>query len=191
MLLLIGTTCIWQNDDIYFSVDSNDSGYDEYDEEYSHIITESSSRELVQKVENDFRPVDLPELLVITGRACTRILSGYQKNKAEEAKILDSLREEGLLAKPKIKTAGGMSFEVVDAALIENKTNHDFQNSGSASLTNNGDAFITAEFIPHKTLKKLELRRGVSLIYNTLLTRILLKMPILDSWFTYLQRLWK
>ena len=78
-------------------MDSNDSGYDEYDEEYSHIITESSSPELVQKVERDFRPVDLPELLVITGRACTRILSGYQKNKAEEAKILDSLREEGLL----------------------------------------------------------------------------------------------
>ena len=80
-----------------FSVDSNDSGYDEYDEEYSHIITESSAANLVQKVEHDFRPVDLPELLVITGRACTRILSGYQKNKAEEINILNSLREEGLL----------------------------------------------------------------------------------------------
>ena len=159
---------IVKHNDICFSVDSNDSGYDEYDEEYSHIITESSSRELVQKVENDFRPVDLPELLVITGRACTRILSGYQKTKAEEAKILDSLREEGLLAKPKIKTAGGMSFEVVDAALIENKTNHDFQNgvSTTSSTDNNGDAFITAEFIPHKTLKKLELRRGVSSAKN-------------------------
>ena len=153
----------------YFSVDSNDSGYDEYDEEYSHIITESSSPELVQKVERDFRPVDLPELLVITGRACTRILSGYQKNKAEEAKILSSLREEGLLAKPKIKTTGGMSFEVVDATLLENKTNSDFQNNSNTSTTNlnsnttpNGDAFVTAEFIPSKTLKKLELRRVVS-----------------------------
>ena len=34
---------------------------------------------------------------MITGRACTRIMSGYQKNKADEAKILESLREEGLL----------------------------------------------------------------------------------------------
>lgn len=155
-------------------MDSNDSGYDEYDEEYSHIITESSSPELVQKVERDFRPVDLPELLVITGRACTRILSGYQKNKAEEAKILSSLREEGLLAKPKIKTTGGMSFEVVDATLLENKTNSDFQNDiiSNNSTTNlknrpttaNGDAFVTAEFIPSKTLKKLELRRTVNIL---------------------------
>merc|ERR1712141_898759 len=53
------------------SVDSNDSGYDEYEEEYSHIITENSSVELIKKVEQDFRVVDLPELLVITGRACT------------------------------------------------------------------------------------------------------------------------
>ena len=30
----------------------------------------------VKKIEQDFRVVDLPELLVITGRACTRILSG-------------------------------------------------------------------------------------------------------------------
>ena len=43
-----------------------------------------------------FSQVDLPELLVITGRACTRIMSGYQKTKKDEAKILESLREEGL-----------------------------------------------------------------------------------------------
>ncbi len=30
------------------------------------------------------------------------------------SRILDKLREEGLLAKPKGKTAGGMSFEVFD-----------------------------------------------------------------------------
>ena len=50
--------------------------------------------------------MDLPELLVITGRACTRILSGYQKTKIDETRILESLRDEGLLAKPKGKTAG-------------------------------------------------------------------------------------
>ena len=54
----------------------------------------------------EFEPVDLPELLVITGRACARILSGYQKGKSEEGRILEALREEGLLAKPKGKTAG-------------------------------------------------------------------------------------
>ena len=79
---------------------------DEYEEEYSHIITENSSVELIKKVEQDFRVVDLPELLVITGRACTRILSGYQKTKIDETRILESLRDEGLLAKPKGKTAG-------------------------------------------------------------------------------------
>ncbi len=134
------------------SADSTDSGYDEYEEEYSHIITESSAPDLVKQVEAEFKPVELPELLVITGRACTRILSGYQKTKAEEAKILDSLRDEGLLAKPKGKTAGGLSFEVVDAAVVEKKSYAD--NRG-------GDAFISSEFIPSRTLKKLELRRGV------------------------------
>ena len=62
----------------------------------------------------EFRPVELPELLVITGRACTRILSGYEKNKLEEEAIISSLRTEGLLAKPGGKSRSGMSFEIVD-----------------------------------------------------------------------------
>ncbi len=36
-------------------------------------------------------------------------------------RILATLREEGLLAKPKSKTSGGMSFEVVDAAVVERR----------------------------------------------------------------------
>ena len=64
----------------------------------------------------EFQPVQLPELLVITGRACTRILSGYQKTKKEEETILASLREEGLLAKPGGKGVAGISFEIVDIA---------------------------------------------------------------------------
>ena len=32
--------------------------------------------------------------------------SGYQKTKIDETRILESLRDEGLLAKPKGKTAG-------------------------------------------------------------------------------------
>lgn len=78
--------------------------------------------------------------------------AGYQKSKAEEAKILESLREEGLLAKPKGKTAGGLAFEVVDSSVVEKQQD----------LTEGKDAFVTAEFIPSKTLKRLELRRGVS-----------------------------
>ena len=35
------------------------------------------------------------ELLVITGRACKRILSGAQRNKNEEAAILEEMRSQG------------------------------------------------------------------------------------------------
>ena len=48
------------------------------------------------------------------GRACTRILSGYEKNKIDEEKILSNLRSEGLLAKPGGKSKSGMSFEIVE-----------------------------------------------------------------------------
>ena len=92
------------------------SGYDEYEDEYAHIITENSPKGLVEQVVEEFQPVQLPELLVITGRACTRILSGYQKTKKEEENILANLREEGLLAKPGGKGQGGISFEIVDIA---------------------------------------------------------------------------
>ncbi len=92
---------------------------------------------------------------MITGRACTRIMSGYQKGKADEAKILESLREEGLLAMPKGKTAGGLSFEVVDANVVfDSKPDNDTE----------GDIFVSSQFIPSKTLARLELRRGVILI---------------------------
>ena len=84
-----------------------------------------------------FRPVDLPELLVITGRACTRILSGYEKNKMEEEKILSSLRTEGLLAKPGGKSKSGMSFEIVDM-------NSDLLNASFAS---------TSSFLPSHKLR--------------------------------------
>lgn len=96
------------------SLDSGDSGYDEYEDENAHIITEHSVKTLVDDVIQEFKPVDLPELLVITGRACTRILSGYEKTKKDEQNILASLRAEGLLAKPGGKAQGGISFEIVD-----------------------------------------------------------------------------
>ena len=149
-----------------------DSGYDEYDEEYSHIITENSPKDVVEKIETEFQPADLPELLVITGRACARILSGYQKNKMEEGRILDALREEGLLAKPKGKTAGGMSFEVVDANIVQPHGRTSRNNSSASSqrrtehsnkASSYDDSFVSSAFIPRKTLAKLENRRVVSL----------------------------
>lgn len=147
------------------SANSADSGYGciEYEEDYAHIITEHSSPELVKEIESQFQTVSLPELLVITGRACARILSGYQKNKLEEAKILNSLRDEGLLAKPKGKTAGGLSFEVVDASVIESKRDVLSESNSGAML---GDAFISAQFIPRKKLERLENRRVVRIVIN-------------------------
>ena len=79
---------------------------------------------------------------------------GYQKSKAEETRILESLRDEGLLAKPKGKTAGGVSFEVVDATILS-KTEADPEGESKK------DAFVSADFIPSKTLRRLESRRGV------------------------------
>lgn len=145
------------------SGDSTDSGFDEYDEENSHIITENSAKEAVRLVEEQFRPVELPELLVITGRACARILSGYQKSKLEERKILDSLREEGLLAKHKGKTAGGLSFEVVDSAVVEEQRAKSAAPSGRGRMDadDGGDVFVSSKFIPQKKLERLEHRRTV------------------------------
>ena len=145
------------------SGDSADSGFDEYEEENSHIITENSAKELVKRVEEDFRPVELPELLVITGRACARILSGYQKSKLEERRILDSLREEGLLAKHKGKTAGGMSFEVVDSSVVEEKRAKSAAAGGRGNSDDGEDMFVSSKFIPQKKLERLEHRRTVRL----------------------------
>jgi len=148
---------------------SADSGYDDYDEEYSHIITEKSDPVVVRKIEDDFQPVELPELLVITGRGVTRILSGYQKNKMEESKILESLRDEGLLAKAKGKTSGGLSFEVVDQSLVnrslDEKKKQSMQNirenneNGDINNLSSQDAFISSQLIPKRKLEKLDKRR--------------------------------
>ena len=104
---------------------------------------------------------------MITGRACARILSGYQKSKLEEGRILDALREEGLLAKHKGKTAGGMSFEVVDANIaqgIRSRCSSSAMSTkrGENNLTSSDDTFVSSAFIPRKTLAKLENRRVVS-----------------------------
>ena len=140
---------------------------------------------MVAKVETDFQPADLPELLVITGRACARILSGYQKNKLDEGRILDALREEGLLAKPKAKTAGGMSFEVVDANIDQGRRSRSNSSAISSKrsenkLNSNNDSFVSSAFIPRKTLAKLENRRVVSCfkVVNSYLVIILCNIKL-------------
>ncbi len=133
--------------------DSVDSGYDEYDEDYSHIITESSAPDLVRGVEDAFKPVELPELLVITGRACARILSGYQKTKGEEAAILEKLRTEGLLAIPQVKNANSLGFTVIDADAVKE----------SEQTGKSAGAFEPSQFMPSRTIEKMERRRNVSI----------------------------
>ena len=46
--------------------------------------------------------------LEVVGKAVPRLLSGYQKNRMEEKQILQSLREEGLIAMPKAKATNGL-----------------------------------------------------------------------------------
>ena len=49
---------------------------------------------------------------------------------------------------------GGVSFEVVDASIVS-KTEEGVEDSQK-------DAFVSADFIPAKTLRRLNSRRGVS-----------------------------
>ena len=51
---------------------------------------------------------------------------------------------------------GGVSFEVVDASIVS-KTEEGVEDSQK-------DAFVSADFIPAKTLRRLNSRRGVSIM---------------------------
>ena len=55
---------------------------------------------------------------------------------------------------------GGVSFEVVDASIVS-KTEEGVEDSQK-------DAFVSADFIPAKTLRRLNSRRGVSTQYSKL-----------------------
>ena len=60
------------------------------------------------------------------------------------------------MAKPKSKTAGGMSFEVVDAQVVQE------------NVESQEDAFVSAKFIPKKKIERLESRREVRSIKRNL-----------------------
>lgn len=53
--------------------------------------------------------------LGITGVSCPTRLSAKDKVRVEEANILRSLREEGLISKHKAEASGGVCFEIVEA----------------------------------------------------------------------------
>ncbi len=81
------------------------------------------------------------------------------------SRILTALREEGLLAKPKGKTSGGLSFEVVDASVVERREAAMAAAGGGSlgsSLGSANDAFVSARFMPKNKLERLEQRRVVS-----------------------------
>ena len=50
----------------------------------------------------------------MTGVQCGTRNSAKDRTRLEEAQIMQSLREEGLISKPKAQSAGGMCFEIVD-----------------------------------------------------------------------------
>ncbi|XP_018008273.1 uncharacterized protein LOC108665974 [Hyalella azteca] len=110
-----GTASFFHTPHSACSGESSDSGISDPGEEYAFVITENSPPEVVKKVEEAFIPVENLNL-IITGKACPRLLSGYQQTRVEEAAILESLRQEGFIATSKSKSAGGISFEVVEAA---------------------------------------------------------------------------
>ncbi|XP_037085576.1 uncharacterized protein LOC119106470 [Pollicipes pollicipes] len=126
------------------SKESADSGIYDLDENYSHVITEHSAAEMVKLVERDFKPPYELELEVV-GKAVPRLLSGYQKNRMEEKQILQSLREEGLIAMPKAKATNGLSFDIVDI-----KETDGVQRRGASAVQ---------ERLPSLHLQSLEARR--------------------------------
>ncbi|CAL4068927.1 unnamed protein product [Meganyctiphanes norvegica] len=96
------------------SRDSADSGIYDLDEDYSFVITENSPAELIKRVEDEFCYVENLDL-TITGKQCPRMLSGYQKARADEESILEGLRAEGFLASSRQKSNGGVSFDIIEA----------------------------------------------------------------------------
>ena len=68
---------------------------------------------------------------------------------------------------PKGKTAGGLSFEVVDVGMFDSKPENE--------IGKDGDVFVTSQLIPSKTLARLELRRGVIITFILMIYNCILK----------------
>ncbi|KAL8578176.1 hypothetical protein ACOMHN_051731 [Nucella lapillus] len=96
-----------------FSATSKQSADSGLGEEYSHVITEYSAENAIRRVEGDFKARDDLEL-AITGVPVGTKNSAKDRARLEEAHVMQSLREEGLITKPKAQASGGMCFEIVD-----------------------------------------------------------------------------
>lgn len=127
------------------SNDSSDSGIYDLDDDYSFVITENSPPELVQRVVADFTPVENLDL-TLTGKQCPRLLSGYQRARQEEAEILKSLREDGLISTSKQRAGGGVSFEIIEAT--------------PATESSTSSKFKPKDFLPEETKQHLEAQRN-------------------------------
>ncbi|ROT80703.1 hypothetical protein C7M84_000554 [Penaeus vannamei] len=142
------------------SNDSSDSGIYDLDDDYSFVITENSPPELVQRVVADFTPVENlgddqgllgrspagGRDLTLTGKQCPRLLSGYQRARQEEAEILKSLREDGLISTSKQRAGGGVSFEIIEAT--------------PATESSTSSKFKPKDFLPEETKQHLEAQRN-------------------------------
>ncbi|XP_067937573.1 uncharacterized protein [Watersipora subatra] len=105
------------------SKQSHDSGYSGNDleeddgiDEYANIITENSEGAIVEKIESSFQAPELD--LCLSGTPAPRNLSAKDKARLDEQRILENLRNEGLIATPKSKAKNGLAFEVVEATTM-------------------------------------------------------------------------
>ncbi|XP_076318909.1 uncharacterized protein LOC143229924 isoform X2 [Tachypleus tridentatus] len=92
---------------------SCDSGVYELDEEYAFVITEYSTPDKIDVVEQEFKPVDLE--LIVVGKACPKKLNCKERDRYENEQILEMLRVEGLVLKRESRATGGIRFDVVSS----------------------------------------------------------------------------
>lgn len=98
-----------------FSATSKQSADSGLGEDYANVITEYSREDQVRRVEDDFVPREGLELGITGVQVATR-LSAKDRGRMEESLVMQTLRDEGLISKPKVQAAGGMCFEIVAAS---------------------------------------------------------------------------
>ncbi|XP_013404970.1 DNA ligase 1 [Lingula anatina] len=90
---------------------STDSGLEE---DYAHVITEYSDESKIRALGEEFGSREDLDLS-LSGTACPRRTSAKDKARLEENVVMAALRDEGLIARPKSRAAGGMSFDIIMA----------------------------------------------------------------------------
>ena len=86
---------------------SRQSSLPEYFLTSCHIPSSSYLHPISPSLPHSRTSPSVPELEVV-GRAVPRLLSGYQRNRREEQQVLQSLREEGLIATPAERASSGV-----------------------------------------------------------------------------------